>query len=104
MATAFAILGMRVTLSVPEFVTIMGGPALRFPTAVFESQEAMITSEALDLLNKVLRVVFGISGPFLGLSGLRPREGPSGSFADLGGVSVECPMYTTIAPSLFSEF
>jgi hypothetical protein len=37
----------------------------RFPTAVFESQEAMITREAADLLNKVLRVALGISGPFL---------------------------------------
>jgi hypothetical protein len=38
-ATALAILGMRVTLSFPEFVTKIGGPALIFPTAVFESQE-----------------------------------------------------------------
>jgi len=73
-ATALAILGMRVTLLAPEFVTIMGGPARWFPTAVFESQEAMITREAADLPNQVLRVAFGISGPFLGLSGLSPKN------------------------------
>ncbi len=48
MATALAILGMRVTLLAPEFVTIMDGPALIFPTAVFESQEVMITRDAAD--------------------------------------------------------
>jgi hypothetical protein len=37
----------------PEFATIMGGPALMFPTAAFESQEPIITREAADLLNKV---------------------------------------------------
>jgi hypothetical protein len=55
--------------------------------------------EAADLPNQVLRVAFGISA-FFGLSGLRPREGPSGLFADLAGVSDECPMYATIAPFL----
>ena len=100
MPAALAILLMSVTRSAPEFVAIMGGPALMFPTAVFESQEPMITSEAADLLNKVLRVAFGISGPFSGFLGLRPREGPNGSFGDLARVSVECPMYTTIAPFL----
>jgi hypothetical protein len=65
---------MRVTLSAPEFVTIMGGPALMFPTAVFESQEAMITREAADLLNKVLRVA-GFQAPFLGCEDLgRERD------------------------------
>jgi len=69
-ATALAILGIGVVVSVfefvsvPEFWTITGGPALSFPTAVFASQEAMITREAADLLNKVLRVALGISGCF----------------------------------------
>ena len=78
MLTALAIAGMVVLLSAPEFWTIMGGPALSVPTAVFESPEAisqprqeqglvdrgvaMITRDAADLLNKVLRVAFGISG------------------------------------------
>ena len=83
MAAALAILLMSVIRLAPEFATIVGGPALMFPTAVFESQEPMITREAADLLNKVLRVAFGISGPFFGFSGLRPREGPSGSFCRL---------------------
>ena len=99
MPAALAILLMSVTRSTPEFVAIMGGPALMFPTAVFELQEPKITSEASDLLNKVLSLSFGISGPFFGFSGLRPREGPSGWPFGVA-VSVECPMYTTIAPFL----
>jgi hypothetical protein len=83
----------------PEFVAITTGPAFIFPTAVFESQEPMITREAADLLNRVLSLGFGISGPFLGFSGLKPREGPSGWPFGVA-VSVECPMYTTIAPFL----
>ena len=102
MPAALAILLMSVTRSTPEFTTITGGPELIFPTAVFESQEPMITREAVDLLNRVLSVAFGISGPFFGFSGLRPREGPSGwPFGVV--VSVECPMYTTIAPFVCSE-
>jgi hypothetical protein len=34
----------------------------------------MITSEAVDLLNKVLSLLFGISGPLNGFKGLKPRE------------------------------
>jgi hypothetical protein len=51
----------------------------------------MITREAADLLNKLRSLAFGISGPFLGFSGLRPREGPSGWPFGVA-VSVECPM------------
>ena len=43
MPAALAILLMSVNRFFPEFATIMGGPVLRFPTAVFESQEPMIT-------------------------------------------------------------
>src|SRR5215831_2984314 len=100
--TALAILLMSVTRSAPEFMAIMGGPAFIFPTAVFESQEPMITREAADLLNKVLSLAFGISGPLFGFSGLRPREGPSGWPFGVA-VSVECPTYTTNAPFVCSE-
>jgi hypothetical protein len=46
--------------SVPELRV----PAFIFLTAIFESQEPMITREVTDLLNKVLSLSFGISGPF----------------------------------------
>ena len=77
MPAALAILLMSVTRSSPEFTAIMGGPVLMFPTAVFESQAPMITREAVDWLNKFWSLSFGISGPFSGFSGLRPREGPT---------------------------
>jgi hypothetical protein len=98
MPAALAILLMSVSRSAPEFTATTGGPELIFPTAVFESQEPMITREAVDLLNKVLSLSFGISGPFFGFSGLRPREGPSGCPFGVA-VSVECPTYTTNALS-----
>ena len=74
MPAPLAILLMSVTRSAPEITAIMGGPAFIFPTAVFESQEPMITREAADLLNKVLSLAFGISGPFSGFTRLRPRR------------------------------
>ena len=97
---ALAILLMSVIRSAPEFVAIIGGPSVIFPTAVFESQEPIIRRESADLLNKLRSLGFGISGPFLGFSVLSPREGPSGWPFGVA-VSVECP-YAPLLKSLRS--
>jgi len=82
-ATALAILGIGVVVSVfefvsvPEFWTITGGPALSFPTAVFASQEAMITREAADCSIKFLGWRLGFQAALLSLKDLA-RESDTG--------------------------